>query len=663
MSSPSTFIPSRAGLRKLLNAVLIADSDLEAFCLDYFPDVMKRFAANMDRVSKVTILLEQNLNKTQNVLAQLRRFRAAAVAENEHLLHEDSPRVREEKARSERLEQLLAQKEHDTSAGKDTTDLQLQINDVRREMRRFPQLNEGEILDDRYRLTRRVGHGGFGDVWQAYDRKTEDEVAIKVLHSQHNNDQSRVDRFKYGALKMSRLRHRHIVGILKDPDIYENFHYFVMEYFSKGDLHKAICDKIINSVQATRIILQAAEALSYAHQEKLIHRDVKPHNILLTSDLEAKIIDFDLVYDKDFTGGTRTGSGMGTFLYASPEQLEDATKIDHRTDIYSLGRCLAFVVHGKPLSELIFQESEAFLQKLDCSEQLKKVIRKATDRKPEKRHPTMDAFCQELRQATNLGSPSSSLAPPRNDTRRSFLARFRSRRPSLAAILGTGALSVVISVGGGLLLTNLAVRPTPPDIEKIGVSPATPPKPIPSTQGEPTATAHNAAPTEITPASPPKTEAQPPKPAEAATPAATTPAQPNPQAARRNWINGRPPAPPIERGVAFAKLQEGKQQIDIGRLDLGYQQCYAATGNLQTRGLAISCMGEAEFGRGRYNEALKLGKFALKEKGPGRDTYLLLGKTYLKLKNCKEARPFFLRVLNSSSGNPEALAGLDKCPP
>jgi len=132
---------------------------------------------------------------------------------------------------------------------------------------------------------------------------------------------------------------------------------------------------------------------------------------------------------------------------------------------------------------------------------------------------------------------------------------------------------------------------------------------------------------------------------------------------RRNWINGRPPAPPIERGAAFAKLQDGKQQIDTGRSDLGYQQCYAATGNSQTRGLALACMGEAEFARGRYNEAVKLGKLALKEKGTGRDTFLLLGKAYLKLKNCKEARPFFLRVLNSSSGNPEALAGLDKCPP
>jgi len=131
---------------------------------------------------------------------------------------------------------------------------------------------------------------------------------------------------------------------------------------------------------------------------------------------------------------------------------------------------------------------------------------------------------------------------------------------------------------------------------------------------------------------------------------------------RRNWINGKPPGPPIERSAAFAKIQEGRQQIDSGRSDLGYVQCYAATGNAQTRGPALTCMGEAEFGRGRYSEAVKLGKLALKEKGAGRDTFLLLGKTYVKLKNCKEARPFFLRVLNASSGNPEALAGLDRCP-
>jgi hypothetical protein len=147
MSSLSTVIPSSAGLRKLLNAVLIADSDLEAFCADYFPDVKNRFAAKMDRVSKVNILLEQNHDDTKNVVAKLRLFSPAAVTKHEHILHEDSPRVREAKAQSERMEALLTQREQDTLAGKDTTEIRLQINNLRREQRLFPQLNEGEVLE------------------------------------------------------------------------------------------------------------------------------------------------------------------------------------------------------------------------------------------------------------------------------------------------------------------------------------------------------------------------------------------------------------------------------------------------------------------------------------------------------------------------------------
>jgi tetratricopeptide (TPR) repeat protein len=120
--------------------------------------------------------------------------------------------------------------------------------------------------------------------------------------------------------------------------------------------------------------------------------------------------------------------------------------------------------------------------------------------------------------------------------------------------------------------------------------------------------------------------------------------------------------PYLSQSDALAKVAEGNLAISSGRADVGFSMCLAAAGNAQMRGQAARCMGEAEFGRGRYAEAVRLGKQALKANGAGKDTYLLLGKAMYKLKDCKNAKSYWMHVLNTDSSNPEALAGLDKCP-
>ena len=389
----SSAIPSRATLRKVIGAVLVLDSELDAFCLDRFPSVKYHFTHGMDRLSKVNLLLE--LEETKEILNNLRSYAPNKLKKYENLLNNENPRVRQLTALREELDRLYEEKEVHDSIGKDTFDLDSKIITLRRQQRSSPQLNEGEILADRYRLVEVIGRGGFAHVWQAYDRKLKRLVAVKVLHTQWNEEQSRLERFSRGALKMATLQHPHIVRVFSEPEEYEGFHYFVMEYLQGGDLHRAVQSQSISLSQGIQTILQVGSGLVYSHRQGMIHRDVKPHNIILDGRKAAKLTDFDLVLAQDSTGGTRTGA-MGTFIYASPEELEDAKQVDHRTDIYSLGMCLAFVVHGRDLPKTAFQPPDNFIAQLNCSERLREFIRRATSWHVENRYSTMEAFCEEL---------------------------------------------------------------------------------------------------------------------------------------------------------------------------------------------------------------------------------------------------------------------------
>ena len=117
----------------------------------------------------------------------------------------------------------------------------------------------------------------------------------------------------------------------------------------------------------------------------------------------------------------------------------------------------------------------------------------------------------------------------------------------------------------------------------------------------------------------------------------------------------------IDRHVAVGKIEDARLALNAQKNEVAFNLCYTAAGNLQVRGLALACMGEAELARGRSTEAIKWGKRALKEK-PGTAVYILLGKAYYKSGNCKDARVYYSKVLNGAdSNNPEALKGLELC--
>lgn len=279
-----------------------------------------------------------------------------------------------------------------TISGADTTEIDREILDLRRELRNGPTLHAGEFLSDgRFELVEEIGQGGFATVWKAYDEKTKQLVAIKVLHGRFAKDRSRRDRMFRGARRMAELQHPHVVRVLVSEGEEQGFYYYVMEYVAGGDLYKGVIEKRVDTERALYIVESIAGALEAAHERGLVHRDVKPQNILLHADGTPALTDFDLVQAKDTTGGTGAGA-MGTVIYAAPEQNEDARGVDRRADIYSLGMTALFCIHGRRLPLSIMRQLDVFLAKLSCDEALREFLRNALAIQPRDRFNTMMSF-------------------------------------------------------------------------------------------------------------------------------------------------------------------------------------------------------------------------------------------------------------------------------
>lgn len=409
-SRPGSDSPRRPVVRQLLRMLLKTDANLNAFCLDYFPDAYHRFALGMDRLSKVNLLLE--LTEPAQVLSRLREHYVqdpdALTIISSQLAERDTDEAQQAWALREKLESLYVLREQRRLHGQDLNDLNTQIVTIKRAQRQAPQLQEGEILSDRYRLVDIVGRGGFGRVWQSFDRQSHRLVAIKVLHREQGEDTRRVERFTRGARQMKELEHPSIVRVLDEPAEYNGFHYFVMDYLPGGDLFQALTTGVINRTQALHAVLAVGAALEHAHARHLIHRDVKPQNILLDGLGGARLTDFDLVWAADTTGGTHTGF-LGTHLYVAPEQAEDAKAIDARADIYSLAMTTLFVLWERALPQRAIYQRALFIDELKCDEPAKALLRQATAIDPDDRPNSIAEFCSRLADVLaecSVGSPS-----------------------------------------------------------------------------------------------------------------------------------------------------------------------------------------------------------------------------------------------------------------
>lgn len=258
-------------------------------------------------------------------------------------------------------------------------------------------LREGDILG-RWTLLERIGKGGFATVWRGSEEESDETVAIKVLHPTLAGDPVRVDRFFRGARVMAELDHPAIVKIVSAREEDEGEYFFVMEYVEGGDLHHAVVGERVLSEHVLPLILAVGGGLGLAHARGLVHRDVKPSNILVGLDGAPKLTDFDLVGAAETTGGTRTGA-LGTFVYAAPEAMEKPQDADARADVFGLAMTMVFALYGKPLPPAAFRHPDAFVDKLPCSDREKAVLKKALDWDREQRYRDASAFCSALKGA------------------------------------------------------------------------------------------------------------------------------------------------------------------------------------------------------------------------------------------------------------------------
>jgi eukaryotic-like serine/threonine-protein kinase len=265
----------------------------------------------------------------------------------------------------------------------------------------------GDLVGERYELEELVGTGGMSSVYRAHDRLLDRKVALKVLHPQYTDDDEYVERFRREARAVARLSHPNIVTVI-DRGEDDGRQFIVFEYVD-GENLKALIERsgALPVETAVSLAHQIARALAFAHDEGLVHRDVKPQNVLLNGDGRAKVTDFGIARSLDVQHGmTQTGTVLGTSDYIAPEQAQGQT-ISAQTDVYSLGVVLYELLTGDvpfpgenfvavAMRHINEPPPSVRERRSDVSPRLDAALRRAMAKDPHDRFPSMDAFCAEL---------------------------------------------------------------------------------------------------------------------------------------------------------------------------------------------------------------------------------------------------------------------------
>ncbi len=330
------------------------------------------------------------------------------------------------------------------------------------------------LLADRYEVVRRVGTGGMADVYLARDTQLGRQVALKILHSRYAGDQSFVDRFRREAHAAANLQHPNIVQIY-DWGREDDYHFIVMEFVEGSALKDLIAAEApLDPRQAVEIAGKVLAALAYAHRSGLVHRDVKPGNIMLGIDGKVHVTDFGIARAASGDTMTQTGTILGTAYYLSPEQAQ-GLPLDGRSDLYSLGIVLYEMLTGKRPFE---GDTPVAIAYKHVREQprppshhrpgipsgLEAIILTALTKRPEDRYSSAAQMRRDLEAFLEGGKVTAAVPTPQtsDDTQviRSVgpLERVAARRPGWLVALALALLAGGLALGTWSLITLL--RPT-----------------------------------------------------------------------------------------------------------------------------------------------------------------------------------------------------------
>jgi len=321
------------------------------------------------------------------------------------------------------------------------------------------------IAGERYRVERRLGEGGMATVLLAHDTELDRRVAVKLLAERFADDEEVRRRFLREGRLAARLTHPNVVGVF-DAGEQGGRPYIVMEHVDGETLADVVRRRgRLDPAEAVRIALQACAGLEHAHAHGLVHRDVKPQNLLLTRDGTVKVADFGIARAADGTQVTAVGTILGTAAYLAPEQATGGD-VGPAADVYALGAVLYELLAGRPpfrddsLEALAARHGGAGAPPDplpdDVPPRLEDAVMRALARLPEYRPPTAGAFAADLRAA--LGEEPTQAVERRaaavewpTEVIRTR-TRPRARWPLavvVAATLATLALAAALATGGG----------------------------------------------------------------------------------------------------------------------------------------------------------------------------------------------------------------------
>jgi len=348
--------------------------------------------------------------------------------------------------------------------------------------------SKGLVLGN-YVILEKLGAGGMGMVFKARHRRMDRVVAIKVLPPAVGQSEHAVRRFRREAEAAAKLHHPNIVAAY-DADQAGGVHFLVMEYVAGTDLSRLVKSRGPLPVeQALSCILQAARGLAHAHQAGIVHRDIKPGNLLLDTQGRVKVLDMGLarIDGGDNTPGgdsgtdelTKSGSILGTTDYMSPEQALNTKRADQRADIYSLGATLYCLLIGRPMyrgetamEKLLAHREQAIPElqaaRADVPVALDAIYQRMVAKAPEDRYPSMTALIADLEECLAASGGREGPLPPRAPRRRRWALYGGA---TAGALVAAGAL-VFALIGAGRVETRGAAQTTSAD-----TGPTAPPQP------------------------------------------------------------------------------------------------------------------------------------------------------------------------------------------
>jgi eukaryotic-like serine/threonine-protein kinase len=320
----------------------------------------------------------------------------------------------------------------------------------------------GTVLSSRYRLEAKLGSGGMSTVYLARDETLDRPVAVKVMHREMSEQEDQLQRFRQEARAVAKLTHPNVVSVIDAGE--DGGHPYIVFEYVKGETLKQRVNRVgaLDTQEAIAYAIEVARGLSVAHGRNMVHRDIKPQNVLIDEEGRAKLTDFGISRQLEQDGMTATGRVLGTTDYVAPEQAM-GRKVDPRSDIYSLGVVLYEMLVGQvpfhadsqvgvAMKHVNEELPDVQRRRPEASAAVALVVERATAKDPAERYQTVGEMIDDLEtalevEAARAGSTTGeatsvldAVPPPQ-------------RKLSGRARLSWAAIAVLLLVGGGALLT------------------------------------------------------------------------------------------------------------------------------------------------------------------------------------------------------------------